>query len=179
MVKIVFLLGTSQSGKDTIGEELTNNGYTRIGLADKAKEELAEKLNIPVDFLINQGPEKEKYRGELIKFAEDKRTENRFHWIEKAVEPYLNEETFLKEGNYVFTDIRRISEIEWFEKVKDLGVNIKIFLVIRPGIVDNDYLTLQTIAKTLREGLVTDKIMNDGSLIELKTKIKNQIINLN
>jgi hypothetical protein len=98
MVEIVMLLGVAGSGKDTVGEVCVKNGFVRIGFADIPKIELAKTLNIPVQYLIEQGPMKEKYRGNLIEYAESKRKENPFYWIDKAFEPYLNETSFLNPG---------------------------------------------------------------------------------
>jgi len=178
MVEIIILAGVKQSGKDTTGEELIKNGFKRIAFADAAREGLAKKLNIPLEYLTNNGSNKEKYRNDLIEFAESKRKINKFYWIEKAISPYLNDNKEFKDGKYVITDFRRLSEVEWYEQLKEQNINVKIFLIERPGAKDNDYLTLQTLATIAREGYIYDKIINNSTKKELNKKIKHQILNI-
>lgn len=173
-----MLLGVSKSGKDTTGEELVKNNYIRIAAADKAKQEFCEINNIPLEYLMVQGPLKEKYRGALIEYAEDKRKIDKCYWINKAFEPYLDNESVLKPGRYVITDFRRIDEIDWFYSMKEKGVDVKIILIERPGTIENDVLTLKTLARAAREAIIYDKIVNDSSLEDLKIKINNQIIKI-
>jgi uncharacterized glyoxalase superfamily metalloenzyme YdcJ len=72
--------------------------------------------------------------------------------------------------------MRRLGEIDWYKKTKENEIDIKIFLVERPGIRENDILTLQTLAKASREDLIFDSILNDSTKEELEKKVYKQII---
>lgn len=144
--KIIFLLGLSRSGKDTVGQMLADKGYTRVAFADSLKEEYAKTNGIDVSVLQIQGPEKEKHRGGLIELAEDRKKINPNHWLEAAFKPYLTEEGFFKEGlKLVVTDFRRINEIEWIlERKKEIyEVNMQNLLHNSPccGVSMNDEST--------------------------------------
>lgn len=155
---LIFLLGEAGSGKDTIGEFFINKGYTRVAFGDAAKEEFAKINLIPLQTLHIQGPTKELYRYELIKYAEAKRNEDPLYWIKKAITPFLDENNNIKEGlKLVFTDIRRVSEIDWiydFKKINEYGLEMvgeahyiqtKLFLIEREGVEDDDKLTHEAI----------------------------------
>lgn len=169
---IVFLLGCSRSGKDTIGQHLVDKyKYTRVSFADAVKEQYAQENGIDISVLHTQGPEKESHRAGLISLAEGERLKNPLCWLEKAFKPHMedikeNMDSYaFKEGlNLVVTDCRRIDEIDWIAYFKDLinhidlelqeeglsldaYLNIELWYVSRPEAeaADTDGLTHQCI----------------------------------
>jgi hypothetical protein len=185
---IVGLLGLSKSGKDTIGEHFVKHGFIRVAFGDMLKREYAEINNVSLQDLITQGIEKEKHRVKIIEYAEKKRSENPYYWIEKAIAPFLNDKGQIEEGlKLVFTDIRRDKEIDWFEELKSIQfhtqkydrvhyITTNLFLVERLGNLDLDNLTHETIgyAKGISKHspfpLIDSYIKNDSSLENLENK---------
>lgn len=196
---IVFLLGLSLSGKDTIGKMFINKGYTRVSFADALKEEYAKRNNLDVNDLHKQGPIKEAHRAGMIELAETEKLSNPLIWFDKALEPYRNEDGSFQEGlNLVITDCRRECEIDWLvgfkQTIKELEdqmsrnvpehirhyVNAKLYIVDRPGNVDNDGLTHACIGYARgidvslpHINLLDARILNDGDLEVLQRKIDN------
>lgn len=133
---IVFLLGCSRSGKDTIGEHLVNKyNYKRVSFADAVKEEYAANQGIDVSILHTQGPEKEAHRAGMIEYAESERKKNPLCWLEKAFKPYMEDVkesmdsyAFKEDLNLVITDCRRIDEIDWVVYFKDLINHVRLEL---------------------------------------------------
>lgn len=192
--KIIFLLGCSLSGKDTIGKMLVSKGYTRVSFADAVKQEYAEQNNLNVEVLHKQGPEKEKHRSGMIELAESKRAIDPLCWLKKAFEPFLDEKGEFKEGlKLVITDCRRSSEIEWIQIQKqhiyDLNTSIndptikhyldfKLIHVKRPNTIDPDVLTHYTIGyayglshANLPFSIVDASINNDLDVKALEAKV--------
>jgi len=140
---VIFLLGKSQVGKDTICEYLKKYNFKRIAFADELKKNYALINNIDEKILHIQGPEKEFHRGPLIEYAENEKAKNENVWLEKAFEKYFNKETglFDTKENLVISDCRRINEINWLEKFKDKN-NIKLWYITRKTApFDPDILT--------------------------------------
>lgn len=192
----VFLLGLNHSGKDTVGQMFIDKGYTRVAFGDVLKEEYAASKGISVDILHIQGPEKEAHRDAIIEFAEAKRAVDSIYWIRKAIAPYVDETNTFKRGlKLVFTDIRRMSEVNWISSFKNVeyiasnveegmmncDIHAKLFLIERPNIVDNDMLSHETIGYTkgmqyMSDYTILDAIIgNDGTMEDLKIKIENCI----
>jgi phosphomevalonate kinase len=193
--QIVFLLGLAGSGKDTVGEQFVDKGYTRVAFADALKEEYSKLHGVSIKDLHEQGPIKELHRPAIITLAETRRKENPLYWIEKSFAPHLEEANFFKEGlKLVVTDSRRISEMQWVLERKELMydvnleerglwrrsahyVDIKLFRIDR-GITDLDGLTHQCIgfAKGLQQVLdypfIDATIENHGTVQDLKTKVE-------
>lgn len=122
---IVFLLGTSKAGKDTIGNYMVEKyNFERVSFADVLKEEFAKLKDIDVKILHEQGPEKEFYRPELIEYAEAKRAINPTCWLEKAFEKFLDNGNFKEDYNLVITDCRRDAEIDWVADQKNIIISV-------------------------------------------------------
>ena len=197
MTNIIFLGFEQHCGKDTVGEILVKNyNYKRVSFADAVKLELAEKLNIDVKILQQQGPEKEKYRSQMIEFAESERKKNPYVWINKAFEPYMtNLKTFKPNLNLVVTDFRRDAEVEWYysiwteiQKRNSLyyknpkykaELDLKLFHIIRPELEgkDKDTLTHKTIGlvygiELVYPGFINSVIYNDSTIENLELKIQ-------
>jgi phosphomevalonate kinase len=194
---IIFLGYESLVGKDTVGEIMVNNyGFTRLSFADAMKEELAKQLNIDVKLLQIPGKEKEKYRKQMIEFAEAERAKNPFVWINKAFEPYMNPQlrTFKSGYKLVITDHRRESEVYWYYEMwrilevqklqwKNIPkyqpqLQLKLLHIIRPGIKDKDTLTHYALGLAkgidlIYPGFIDATIHNDSTKERLKEKIEN------
>jgi phosphomevalonate kinase len=192
---LVWLLGESKVGKDTVGDMFIKKGFTRIAFADKPREELAAKLGIELKDLIMQGPIKEKYRPALIKLAEEARVKDPYVWIKKAFENYQTLEGEFKDDiKLIITDCRRVSEIKWYYKFwkknrDEFGpffapsseqVNLRLFHVVRQGTQDSDVLTHECIGYTkaindLNPGFIDATLFNDTTIKDLEAKIEKLI----
>lgn len=184
--QIVFLVGCAGSGKDTVGKCFKEMGFTRVSFGDTLKKEYALQNGIDVSILHEQGPLKEFHRPGLIKLAEDARAIDELIWVNKAFKPHLEPEgrfhNQFKEGlKLVVTDARRIGDIEWAFRAKENPLlDIKLFIVNRPGIIDNDALTHEAIgyAKGLHRIVSADfpfidgVIENDKTVEALAAKVK-------
>lgn len=186
---LIFLAGLASSGKDTLGQMFVDKGFTRVAFADTLKAEYAKLKNITVEELHIQGPIKESHREGIIFYAEAKRNEDPYYWINKAIEPYLDEKGQFKEGlKLVFTDVRRISEIDWIYSFKEINywgeqnidtshyIQTKLFLINRPSILDADVLSHETIGylkglnKVSPFTLLNATILNDSTKEDLEKK---------
>lgn len=196
---IIFLLGPSQAGKDTIGKLLVDkHEYIRVSFADAVKEEYASINNIDVKLLHIQGEEKEKHREGLIELAEGKRSIDPLCWLEKAFSPFQDENKYFNEGlNLVVTDCRRASEIDWIDNYKDLissvnnyvkstdspGFYLNIFLVYIDNQKalknDKDVLTHYCIGYAKGKELIDLTLDNNSTLEDLTQRIEklNKLIN--
>lgn len=194
--EVVFLVGLSFSGKDTVGKVFVDNGFTRISYADVLKQEYANLNGIDLKILHEQGPEKELHRPKLIEYAEAARTIDPLHWVSKAFSPYLDEtQTFkqLKKGlKLVVTDVRRISDIEFAVGMKEIisigldpNISAKLFLIDRPEIKDMDNITheaigfLKGVHSTLSFSVIDAIITNNSNLEDLQSKVKRIIESFN
>jgi hypothetical protein len=188
--KIIFLLGEARVGKDTVGAEFVNHGYSRVAFADAVRLEYSKLNNVPIEHLMNQGPEKEKHRPGIITLAERERAIDPEVWINKAFEPFIENGVFKPETKLVVTDMRRISEVLWYiERKKEAffinhNIDFGLFHVTRKGIEDTDHLTHYAIgyakgysSATAYIGgpLIDGTIENNVSTEELKRKVQNII----
>lgn len=184
--ELVFLCGLSYSGKDTVGKEFIKKGYIRVAFGDAVKEEYARIHNIDVKDLHIQGPIKELHRSEIINLAELQRAIDPTFWINKAIEPYLDENGKIKEGlKLVFTDVRRRSEIDFIYFFKsansDYYITSKLFLIKNPNIIDPDTLShnsigyLEGINKVSPYKIIDAIVLNDGTKEELTEKVNRLI----
>ena len=185
---VIFLLGCSQTGKDTVGQHLVNNyNYKRVSFADAVKEQYAKENGLDVRILHEQGPSKEKHRGGMIELAESARLDNPLCWLEKAFEPYMQDNGLFKEDQrLVVTDCRRLQEIDWVYKwkaIKQLSENqakqagetakhyfsVDLWYIRRPvaEVKDADVLTHSCIgyAKGLHKGISME--LNHFPLIDI------------
>lgn len=182
MTNIVFLLGESFAGKDTVGKMFVGKGYTRVSFADALKYRYAAENNIDPKVLFEQGPEKEKHRLGLIQVAEDTKKVDPLIWLNEAFKPYRDEEGFFFDNlKLVVTDCRRICEVDWLRDQKRLeelwNVNYPdkpvtrtlILSIERPGNNDPDVLTHQAIGYAKGISRVTpfiDNVINNNSTLE-------------
>ena len=185
--QLVFLLGESNVGKDTVGAVFIKHGYTRVSFADLVKEEYSKLHNIPLEQLHEPGEMKEKHRPGLIEYAEAKRKINPYYWLEKAFEPFVNKDLSFKPNlKLVITDCRRFAEIDWVYAKKNLTLidpsfDIKLFHIRNPRTVDSDVLTHFAIGYaygcnvdpdiTMIDGI----IMNDSTREDLTNKVESCI----
>lgn len=186
LTELVFLCGLSRSGKDTVGEEFIKNGYTRVAFGDAVKEEYARLHNIDIKDLHIQGPIKEAHRQGIIDLAETQRAIDPFFWINKAIEPYLDEDKKIKPGlKLVFTDVRRKSEVDFIYFFRsanaDYYIISKVFLINNPTVIDPDTLThncigyLEGLDKASPYKVIDAIILNNGTKEDLSIKVKRLI----
>lgn len=178
---IIGIIAMAYSGKDTVGEMLTNKGYKRIAFADKVKEDF---INLPRNkfrFNFSGGltmdeleKDKDFYRNELIKFAEDKRKANEDYWLNK-----VKADIESGDDNIVITDVRRIPEIDYLQDLKKQGYNVKLINIYRPysngGKFDSDGETCKAILYGEYGGFFDCRIINASTQEELK-KVVDQLI---
>lgn len=195
--QLIFLLGTSHCGKDTIGKVFIKYGYQRLGFADIVKQEVADHYKISVEELYEQGPVKEKWRPIIIEWAEEKRAIDQSYWINKTFKPFLDEKNAFKEGlKLIVTDIRRTGEIDWIfeykKMIKELNafslelkhyVDVKLFYIHRET-NDQDILTHKAIGYALginkiHQHFIDSIIENDKDIELLDNKVVNIIENFN
>ena len=183
--KIIFLLGTAGSGKDTVGRMFVNKGYTRVSFADTLKEEYANHLGIDVSLLHKQGPQKEKLRAGIIKYAEDKKKTDPLIWLNKAFEKHRDTNGQFKDGiKLVVTDFRRDCEVDWYynlweqiqeyefheelHKKKKHPIDLRMFYINRDT-TDKDPLTHFTVGKVhginkVHQGFI-DAVIHNNEIV--------------
>lgn len=178
---IVALISMAGFGKDSIGKIFIDKGYKRIAFADKVKEDF---INLPRNkfrFNFSGGltmyeleKDKDFYRNDLIKFAEEKRKSNELYWLNRVKADI----EFGKE-NIVITDLRRIPEIDYLQDLKKQGHNVKIINIYRPysngGKFDNDGETCKAILYGEYGGFFDCRIVNASTQEELN-KVVDQLI---
>ena len=183
--KIVAIIGFSRSGKDICGDVFIGNGYKRVAFADKVKEDF---INLPRNRFklgFNNGKfhmgltlqeleeNKHLYRKEIIEFAERKRVDEPYYWVDKVKDKIEGYE------NIVITDLRRLPEIEYLESLKSKGYEVNYINVIRPlnngGMFDMDGETSKTILWCEYNNLFSVRILNASSVEEL-IKTTNLVI---
>jgi len=191
--EIIFLGFEQGCGKDTLGKILVEeHGYTRVSFADAMKHSLAKELGIDVSLLLNQGKEKEKYRKEMIKYAEEAKITDPYVWITKAFEPYMENYSFKDNLKLAVTDFRREIEVMWYYTLwkeinnrkeiwpnipkNQINVNLRMFHIQRPNINDKDVLTHKAIGlvkgiNLCNPGFLNGVISNDSTITSLKKKL--------
>jgi hypothetical protein len=114
---IIFLNGWSGSGKDTIGSILVEqHGFKRIAFADFVKEQVADKLQIPVAECFSEVGKRKIYgkntlREHLIEHGEGcKKAFGNGFWAQKLLEARLSEDPI------VITDWRHLEELLEIQK---------------------------------------------------------------
>jgi len=201
--KIVFLLGIAGSGKDTVGKTLSDKGFTRVSFADAVKQEYAKLINIDINELYIQGPKKESHREGIIAFAEGEKLKDPLVWLKKAFEPYIEDGEFKEGLKLVVTDFRRDCEVDWYFNVwsdikefeeregvlstKKYPINLRMFYINRPEVIDEDVLTHYAIGKVqginkAQPGFIDatihlkgQKYMSDVEYVEFKSDIQKKI----
>ncbi len=174
--QLIFLLGESNVGKDTVGSIFIKHGYTRVSFADLVKEEYATLNSIPLEHLHEFGEMKEKHRPGIIQHAEAKRAIDPYYWLDKAFEPYLtSDKNFKPNLKLVITDCRRFSEIDWIYLKKNLALidpnfDIKLFHIRNPRTIDTDTLTHFAIGYAYGCNVDPDITMIDGIIMNDSTK---------
>jgi hypothetical protein len=125
---VIFLLsGWSGSGKDAVGSVLGNYGFQRLAFADALKVQVAEELNIPLQWTHTQHGKRLVVRGKtvrehLIKRGQEIRIEqgDPGYFAKKACEE-------IKDNNhYVITDWRLFAE---YNVIKEFCISKNIILV--------------------------------------------------
>ena len=103
---MIFLLyGKRKSGKDHFAN-LINKNYSGINLgriSEPLKSEYAKQHNLDLEKLLGDGPYKETYRNDMVKWGEEMRKTDAGYFCGKIRE----------DVNFV-TDCRRMSDIQYF-----------------------------------------------------------------
>lgn len=176
-MKLILFFGLAGSGKDTAGEVFAESSKIKTAhFALKMKQELAEILNIDVADLINQGPNKEKYRSVMIEYAEMvKKDKGESHWWNILIEELYQQEVEV----CVILDARREIEVyNAYEMWKQDPDSVSIYIIDREGNEDSDFLTHRALAavKAINYaeggGFLKSIILNDKSKEEFKEKVK-------
>ncbi|XP_051174706.1 probable phosphomevalonate kinase [Leptopilina boulardi] len=111
---ILIFSGKRKSGKDYITDKL----FERLGgeksvilkLSGPIKSHWANSLNLDLSQLLGDGPFKEKYRLEMVKWGEDTRNKDYGYFCRAAIEMY----DVKKKPIWILSDARRKTDIKWF-----------------------------------------------------------------
>lgn len=111
-VRLVGITGRKQAGKDTFARVLmTQAGFTRVGLADALKEDLAHLLGVTPDYVEEH---KEDLRLALqLRATEYWRAREPKHWITEADDRV--DRVIACGGKAVVPDIRFLLDAEWIQ----------------------------------------------------------------
>lgn len=198
---VIFLLGCSQAGKDTVGEVLIKNyNFQRISFADALKKEMADRYGLDEKLLSIQGEYKEAHRPLMIEVAERERAKDPLCWMKKALSPYIDESIDPLYGikddlNLVITDCRRDAEIDWIynfkKEINDLEsesevhyLNVELWYIQRDEAEQNDPDVLTHYCIGYAKGLhraangfnVIDAIIKNNATEEaLRNKLKQKV----
>ena len=197
---IIGVLGLIGSGKNTVGEILkTDYSFQQVSFASVLKDSVAVLFDWPRHLLEGDTDESRSFRETTDKFWSEKfnrpitprsilqqfGTEvirNNLHsnfWV------YSLEKRMSKDMNYVLTDVRFKNEIEWLKNKNAILIEVKRgtephwYSVAKMGNSGNGKakeFMMQNVHQSEWDWIGTDVeyvIENDGSLEELKTKVKN------
>ncbi|XP_043462912.1 probable phosphomevalonate kinase [Leptopilina heterotoma] len=111
---ILIFSGKRKSGKDYITDKL----FERLGgeksvivkLSGPIKSHWAKSLNLDLNQLLGDGPFKEKYRLEMVKWGEDTRKKDYGYFCRAAIEMY----NVKSKPIWILSDARRKTDIKWF-----------------------------------------------------------------
>ncbi|XP_018570025.1 phosphomevalonate kinase [Anoplophora glabripennis] len=121
---ILMFSGKRKSGKDFICEKLKmilEEKCAIIRISAPLKCSYAETHNLDIKELMSDGPYKEKYRLDMIKWSDKIREEDPGYFCKKACD-----DAEIKPV-WIVTDIRRKSDIKWFkETYKDKIKTVRI-----------------------------------------------------
>lgn len=118
MTKFVLISGKRFSGKDTVAKILRNiikNNCLIISFAEVVKFEVAKNLNLNYDRLIVDREYKEKYRHELVKYADERKS---YEDINIFVKSLINQVSYFNPSWCIIPDCRFKHEIEYFKDNK-------------------------------------------------------------
>ncbi|CAH1109843.1 unnamed protein product [Psylliodes chrysocephalus] len=122
---ILLFSGKRKSGKDYICGKLQsilgNEKSTIIRISEPLKGIYAKYHNLDLKELLSDGPYKEIYRSEMIKWSEEERNKNLGIFCKAACDSAPITQI------WIVSDIRRKTDIEWFKNTYgDLVKTIKI-----------------------------------------------------
>ncbi|KAL9901199.1 probable phosphomevalonate kinase isoform X1 [Glossina fuscipes] len=110
---IILISGKRKCGKDYISEKLQK----RLGecsqivrISEPIKKEWSRKDNVGLQELLSDGPLKEKYRKDMIKWGEELRQKDYGFFCKLAMDTGTLRETV------IVSDIRRKSDIKYFKE---------------------------------------------------------------
>lgn len=175
MAKLVGFTGYKETGKSTAGQFLVEQGFTRLGFADKLKEAVANLFGISIQE-VEEFKEKAElpeddicvmigdyggmlhtsltWRGFLQRFGTEmgRETFGWDFWIEQALPDFPRQDT-------VITDVRFDNEA-----ARIIRFGGTVIQIIRPGYESDGHESEQGIDPDL----IDATIVNDGSLEKFK-----------
>jgi hypothetical protein len=175
---LVGLAGNKGVGKDTVAEHLVEQGFTRIGFADKMKEAIANLFDITIE-QVDGWKNREHYIPVLvqIQFADGtiqtrmewreflqrfgtemgRKTFGEDFWVSRWMQ-YLDPDDIYKD--IVVPDVRFPNEAKWIKKLGGHMVGI-----YRPGYEPDGHVS----EERLSERLIDATIVNNGTIEEMNT----------
>jgi len=127
---VIFLLsGWSGSGKDAVGSVLGNYGFQRLAFADDLKVQVAEELNIPLQWTHTQHGKRLVVRGKTVREHLIQRGQE--IRIEQGDPGYFARKVYSKidpSKKYVITDWRLLAE---YNALSDFLLDVVTIRVIR------------------------------------------------
>ncbi|GAB0200873.1 phosphomevalonate kinase [Grus japonensis] len=108
---VVLLSGKRKSGKDFVAEELRGRlgpaVCTVLRLSGPLKEQYAQEHGLDFQRLLDASAYKERYRQDMIRWGEEKRSADPGFFCRMAVEGAA-------QPVWVVSDTRRLSDVQWF-----------------------------------------------------------------
>uniref|UniRef100_A0A1A9W711 Phosphomevalonate kinase n=1 Tax=Glossina brevipalpis TaxID=37001 RepID=A0A1A9W711_9MUSC len=110
--RVILISGKRKCGKDYISEKLQKRlGETSqiVRISEPIKREWSKKTNVDLKELLSDGPLKEEYRKDMIKWGEEIRQMDYGYFCKLAMDKAISE-------TVVISDIRRKSDIKYFKE---------------------------------------------------------------
>lgn len=100
-----------------------------VRISEPIKSEWARKLNLNLGALLSDGPYKEKYRSDMIKWSDEVRAKDYGYFCRLAMEDVRDHQA----TPYVLvSDVRRKNDIRWFRETYSKDKVLTIRLTSRP-----------------------------------------------
>lgn len=122
--KVILISGKRKSGKDFISEKLLERigkeKCTIIRISEPIKSHFAEQNNLNLTELMSNNFYKETYRREMIQWSEEIRKKDPGYFCKLACDKALTKPI------WIVSDVRRKTDIEWFQKNFNNVITIRI-----------------------------------------------------
>ena len=175
-MKVILLSGFMKSGKDYIGNILTDKFlFKRLAFADKLKDEVSDLYKIDRQLMdTQQGKETEingkSVRDILITHAQNKRKIDTHHWCH-----YIKDDILSCDDYIVITDWRFLEE---FLYLKKLNLDIITIRIIRESVKGNNCETENEL-NNFNFDYILENNKNDSYIVKFFQQIlKNQYFDL-
>ncbi|KAF7996637.1 hypothetical protein HCN44_002283 [Aphidius gifuensis] len=146
---ILLFSGKRKSGKDYITDKLFDklgsDNSVILKLSGPIKSHWANTQQLNLNDLLSDGPYKEQYRLQMIKWGEETRNKDYGYFCNAAIDMYNAREKKI----WIVSDVRRKTDIKWFtENYKNICKTIRIISnndirsqrgwIFTPGVDDSE-----------------------------------------